>query len=97
MTATPATSAPPKKPLRFRIGIALLVLSALTYVAVLVILFLPLESGTKAAAFGGTLVVAETCALIGMAGVGKEAVRAVRSRLGLRRRSRAAEQPPTTD
>ncbi|MFB6717455.1 transporter suffix domain-containing protein [Streptomyces sp. NPDC056237] len=91
-----ANTAPCKRPLRFKIGVALLVLCALIYLGALVVLFLPLTAAGKATAVGGMIVAAEACALIGVAGVGKETVQAVKTRMGLkkRKRDRADGQDP---
>ncbi|MEV7596350.1 transporter suffix domain-containing protein [Kitasatospora sp. NPDC089797] len=85
MTAAPAD---PKRPLRFKIGVAFLLLSALLYLTVLVAFFLPLDGTTKTAAISGMVVTAEVSFLVGAAGVGKETVRAVKARLGFRKRDR---------
>ncbi|WP_020495343.1 transporter suffix domain-containing protein [Sciscionella marina] len=79
---------PRKKPIRFKIGVALLVCCALIYLGVLVVLFLPLDAVGKAAIIGGVVVAAETCTVLGVAGVGKEAVQALKARFGLKRRKR---------
>ncbi|MFC9759642.1 transporter suffix domain-containing protein [Streptomyces sp. NPDC056921] len=79
---------PQKRPLRSKIGVALLVLCALIYMGVLVVLFLPMTAAGKAATIGGMVVAAETCALLGIAGVGKETVQAIKARIGLKKRKR---------
>ncbi|MFD9606204.1 transporter suffix domain-containing protein [Streptomyces sp. NPDC059970] len=89
---------PQKRPLRFKIGVGLLVLCALIYLGVLIVLFLPLTAAGKAATIGGMVVAAETCTLLGVAGIGKEAVQAIKARMGLkkRKRDRVDGQAPTT-
>ncbi|MFB9923324.1 transporter suffix domain-containing protein [Amycolatopsis halotolerans] len=91
MTQTPNLPAQskPKKPLRFKIGVAFLVLCGLLYLSIAVTLFLPLDGGSKAAFVGATIVVAEACGLVGTAGVGKEVVRKVKALLGLKKRGRS--------
>lgn len=79
---------PRKRPLRFKIGVALLVLCALIYLGVLIVLFLPLAAAGKAATIGGMVVAAETCVLLGIAGIGKETVQAIKARTGLKNRKR---------
>ncbi|QRX90341.1 transporter suffix domain-containing protein [Streptomyces noursei] len=79
---------PRKRPLRFKIGVALLVVCGLIYLGVLIVLFLPMAAAGKAAVIGGTVVAAETCTVRGVAGVGKEVVQAVKARMGLNKRKR---------
>ncbi|MFF9511432.1 transporter suffix domain-containing protein [Streptomyces sp. NPDC014724] len=91
-----AKTSPQKRPLRFKIGVAFLVLCALIYLGVLVVLFLPLAAAGKAATIGGMVVAAETCALLGVAGVGKETVQAIKARIGVKKckRDRVNGQAP---
>ncbi|MDX2683761.1 transporter suffix domain-containing protein [Streptomyces soliscabiei] len=82
----------------FKVGVALLVLCALIYLGVLIVLFLPLTTAGKAATIGGMVAAAETCAFLGIAGVGKETVQAIKARIGLkkRRRDRVDGQAPAS-
>ncbi|MFI5861034.1 transporter suffix domain-containing protein [Streptomyces sp. NPDC051546] len=80
------------RPARFKIGVALLVLCLLIYVVVTVVLFLPMDGGSKTALIAVAVVVAEACMLAGIACVGKEAVAAVKARF---RRDKSAPAPGT--
>ncbi|WP_329202995.1 transporter suffix domain-containing protein [Streptomyces sp. NBC_01435] len=79
---------PRRRSLRFKIGVALLVLCAVIYLGVLIVLFLPLTTAGKATTIGGMVVAAETCALLGIASIGKETVQAIKARTGLKKRKR---------
>lgn len=69
-----------KKPLRFKIGIGLLILYPIMLLSAAVIPFLPLEVGVKAAVIGGILASAEGILLVAIACVGKEAFQAIKAR-----------------
>ena len=62
-----------------RAGVVLLVVSALLWVLLPVVPFLPLSTGAKAAAGGGLVVAAEIAFWAGAALAGPEAVRRARS------------------
>ncbi len=85
------------KPLRFSIGIGLLILYPLMWLFAAVVPFLPLDIALKAAIIAGDLAAAEGVGLLGIACVGKEAYQAIKARFRLKRRSTAAEErDPTT-
>ncbi|MGX1977005.1 transporter suffix domain-containing protein [Streptomyces kronopolitis] len=89
-----ANAVPQKKPLRFKIGITLLALCALIYVAIVVALFLPMAGGSKVSVVGGMVVAAELCMIGGAAGVGKEAVQVFKARLGRKEYRRTGRRDP---
>lgn len=83
-----------KKPLRFKLGIALLILYPFMWLFAAVVPFLPLEVGVKAAIVGGDLVAAEIVFVLGVACVGKETYLAIKAKLLKRKRGKAA---PSSD
>lgn len=89
LTQTPNADRTPK-PLRFKIGIGLFVVYALSWVAIVVMPFLPLDGGSTAAVIGVIVVVAEVILLIAIALVGKEAYQAFKARF-LRRKTVGAQ------
>lgn len=90
-TADPQNAGAPfsKKPLRFKLGIALLILYPLMWLFAAVVPFLPLDVGTKAALVGGDLVAAEIVFVLGVACVGKETYLAIKAKLLKRKRGKA--------
>ena len=89
ITQTPNADRAPK-PLRFKIGIGLFVVYALSWVAIVVMPFLPLDGGSTAAVIGVIVVVAEVILLIAIALVGKEAYQAFKARF-LRKKTVGAQ------
>lgn len=87
-TATSETGTA-KRPLRFKIGVALLVLYPFLYLVVPIAPFLPLETAAKAAVVGAVIGAAEVVLLIAIALMGKEAYDAIRSRIRTWRRTNA--------
>ena len=90
-SAPPSTTPRRRRPVRFYIGIALLILCGLLYISIAVTAFLPLDGVTKAATIGGTIAVAEVSFLLGVAGVGKEAYQAVKARFSRKKKDAAVE------
>lgn len=80
-TMTNPTTTLTARPLRFRIGVALLVLYVLLWTVVLVVPFLPLDGGLTAGLAGGIGVGAEALLLVAIACVGKESYHALKARL----------------
>lgn len=76
--ASPAPGEP--KPLRFKFGVALLVLYPLLFLAMGVLALIPMNGTTKAAAIGGLLVTSEVVFFVGVALIGKEAYQALKAR-----------------
>lgn len=88
---TPATEintpAKPTKPLRFKIGIALLILYPLFYLVIPIAPFLPFAAGLKIGIVAGILGAAEGVLLLGIACVGKETYQAIKAKLKLGRKT----------
>lgn len=66
------------KPLRFKIGVALLVLYPFLYLAIPIAPFLPLDGGMQVAFAGGTVAVAEVLLIVAVALMGKEAYQGIK-------------------
>lgn len=81
----PSGGKPEKKPVRFKMGVALLVLWLVMWFAALFVPLLPLGLTAKGTIVAVDLIVAEVIGLLGIVLVGKEAYQAMKSRL-LRRR-----------
>ena len=79
-----------KKPLRFKFGIALLILYPFMWLFAAIVPFLPLDVGVKAAIVGGDLVAAEIVFVLAVACVGKETYLAIKAKLLKRKRGKAA-------
>lgn len=98
MTHAPSSPAEPegfwatfrKKPLRFKLGIVLLILYPLMWLFAAVVPFLSLSVATKAAIVGGDLIAAEIVFLLGIACVGKETYLAIKAKLRWRKRDGGA-------
>ncbi len=78
---SPDSGRPQKRPVRFRIGVGLLVLYVLMWVAAGVIPFLPLTLATKSMIIAADLGAAEVVAVLGLVLVGKKAYQAMKDRL----------------
>ncbi|MBO9625789.1 MAG: transporter suffix domain-containing protein [Microbacterium sp.] len=85
-------NSPKKKPIRFKIGVGLLILYPLMYLIIPIAPFLPIEVGVKVGLVAAVLGAAEAILLIGIACVGKEAYHAIKAKLGLGKKKRAAEE-----
>ncbi|MGJ0203666.1 transporter suffix domain-containing protein [Leucobacter sp. gxy201] len=79
------------KPLRFKIGIGLLVLYPFLYLVIPIGPFLPIAVGARVGVIAGVLAAAEAIFVLGVACVGKEAYRAIKAKLGLGKKKRARE------
>ena len=79
-----------KKPVRLKIGVVLLLIYVLMWVAAGIVPFLPLALATKGTIVAADLVAAEVVGLLGVVLVGKEAYQAAKTRL-LRGRGRGRE------
>lgn len=88
--AKPLATDSRKKPFRFKFGIGLLILYPVMWLFVVVVPFLPLDAGLKAAIIAGDAAAAEIVLLLGIACVGKETYQAIKARLR-RRKRKAAE------
>ena len=77
----PDSSRSEKRSIRFRIGVGLLVIYVLMWVAAAVVPFLPLTLTAKGTIISVGLVAAEVVGLLGLALVGKEAYQAMKDRL----------------
>lgn len=96
-SAPATTGSPRRKPLRFQIGIGLLVLYPLLYLIIPIAPFLPLDAGSKVAVVGGVLAGAEAILLLAIALVGKETYQAIKARLRVRRSTPARSSSEITD
>ncbi len=75
----PAAPPPPKSyRVRVAVGVALVLLSGLLYLAVPVVFFLPLSTGQKAGAVAALVVLAEVAFLVAALVLGREVVRRYR-------------------
>lgn len=98
MTATrvartrPAPTQGAQKPLRFKIGIGLLILYPFFYLVIPIAPFLAIDAGFKVALVGGVLAVAEVVLLAVIACVGNEACQAVKAKI-LRKKPAAPKAP----
>ncbi|MGB4136803.1 MAG: transporter suffix domain-containing protein [Microbacterium sp.] len=90
--AIPNADAPRKKPIRFKIGVGLLILYPLMYLIIPIAPFLPIDVGFKVGLVAAVVGAAEGVFLLGVACVGKEAYLAIKARLGLGRKKRAREE-----
>ncbi|WP_141212380.1 transporter suffix domain-containing protein [Enemella evansiae] len=89
----PAPAVGAKKPLRFKIGIGLLILYPFFYLVIPIAAFLAIDAGLKVAIVGGVLAAAEVVLLAAIACVGKEAFQAIKAKIF--RKKLAAEEPAT--
>ncbi|MBF6245672.1 transporter suffix domain-containing protein [Nocardia elegans] len=80
------------KPVRFKLGIGLLIFYPLMYLVAVIVPFLPLDVGLKAGLIAGDLAAAEVVLLIGVACVGKEAYRAIKARFRGKRAAAALDE-----
>lgn len=69
----------PRKPLRFKIGVALLVIYPFLYLIIPVAPFLPVGVGTAAAITAGVIGAAEVLLLVAIACMGKEGYQAIKA------------------
>lgn len=76
--------AKPGKPLRFKIGVALLILYPFFYLAIPIAPLLPLDGGMKVAVAGGVVAVGEVVLLVAIALMGKEAYQAIKTTISNR-------------
>lgn len=83
-----------KKPFRFKLGVALLILYPLMWLFAAVVPFLPLDVATKAALVAGDLAAAEVIFVLGVACVGKEAYQAIKARLFRKKAESPAAKKP---
>lgn len=77
-----------KKPLRFKIGVGLLILYPFLYLVIAIAPFLPLATASKGAVIAAVIGAAEVILLIAVALMGKEAYLAIKSRVRGRTRQR---------
>lgn len=90
---TPSGDAPKKKkPIRFKIGVGLLILYPFLYLIIPIGPFLPIAVGFKVGLIAGVLGAAEGIFVLGVACVGKEAYQAIKKKLGLGKKKRAKEE-----
>lgn len=82
----------PKKPLRFKIGVGLLIFYPFMYLIIPISAFLPIEVGFKVGLVAGVLGAAEGVLLLAIACVGKEAFQAIKAKLGLGKKKRAEQE-----
>lgn len=88
-----ATQPKAKKPLRFKFGIALLILYPLFFLIIPIAPFLPIDPGSKVGLVAGVLAAGEGVLLLAIACVGKEAFQAIKAKI-LRRKKK---QPVTKE
>lgn len=87
-----ATDRSPKKPIRFKIGVGLLILYPFLYLIIPIAPFLPIDVGFKVGLVAAVLGCAEAVFVLGVACVGKEAYQAIKARPGLGKRKRAKQE-----
>ncbi len=90
--AAPSGDDPKKKPIRFKIGVGLLILYPFMYLIIPIAPFLPIEVGFKVGLVAAVLGAAEGVFVLGVACVGKEAYQAIKAKLGLGKKKRAREE-----
>ncbi|MCM1011946.1 MULTISPECIES: transporter suffix domain-containing protein [unclassified Brevibacterium] len=99
MTTNPRTRKAPvrgaKKPLRFKFGIALLILYPLFFLIIPIAPFLPIDAGSKVGLVAGVLAAGEGVLLLAIACVGKEAFQAIKAKI-LRRKKKPVEEATET-
>ncbi len=71
----------PRKPLRFKIGVALLILYPFMYLAIPLAPMLPLDGALQIAFAGGAIAVAEVILIAAIALMGKEAYQAIKKKI----------------
>lgn len=100
MTTKPRTRKAPakgaKKPLRFKFGIALLILYPLFFLIIPIAPFLPIDAGSKVGLVAGVLAAGEGVLLLAIACVGKEAFQAIKAKILRRKKKPATEATETT-
>ncbi|WP_453984490.1 transporter suffix domain-containing protein [Brevibacterium casei] len=87
--ATP-TPTKAKKPLRFKFGIALLILYPLFFLIIPIAPFLPIDTGSKVGLVAGVLAAGEGVLLLAIACVGKEAFQAIKAKILRRKKKKSA-------
>ena len=98
MAAEPLDPVPHKakelKRLRLAVGVGLLVLSFVPWIAAAIMPFVGWSAGTVAASIGGLIVVAEVVGAVAVVVLGHEAYGTIRARLRRRSLSGSDESPP---